>query len=347
MSSRARHAAAWLLGLGLVLAPAAAVRSAGPLPPVTGSQLQGPTHLHLVVSGVPPYVYDVDAGTTRELPVAVGSVMFVAPSRRSALAIVERRSAQTWEAIRIGLDGSQRPLAEGRGVVPAYDSAAVRVLNRVRDGTCRVRLVPSSRPPVRVPCGFLQQDTAAGLLLSTARGEMLVDSVTGRVRARSTADIGGLGRDLILESAVDAVAGYRGLRLVDLATGARRPVRWPSRLTWLDGVLPEPHGTLVAIGFADPAYPGPAQASDVWILDTATGRLSHVPGFPGQVRLKFSSMAWTTDGRLVMLLATGERTVLAVWKPGSPRLPLREVHLPEPAGGSDTFVPLVDRPPGP
>ena len=107
-----------------------------------------------------------------------------------------------------------------------------------------------------------------------------------------------------------------------------------------DDVLPQPHGTLVAVGFADPP-PGPAQALDLWILDTATGKFTHLPGFPAQVRLKFSYVAWTRDDRLVMLLEGGGRTVLAVWTPGSKQLPLREVDLPERTGNSPSFVPLV------
>jgi len=67
-----------------------------------------------------------------------------------------------------------------------------------------------------------------------------------------------------------------------------------------------------------------------------------MPGrLPAQVALKFSSMAWTSDDRLVLLLQGGGRTVLAVWRPGSKTLPLRPVKLPAHTGGSDTFVPLV------
>ncbi len=110
--------------------------------------------------------------------------------------------------------------------------------------------------------------------------------------------------------------------------GTRRAVARPSILRGLDEVVPSPHGHLVAVGFADPAYPGPAQASDVWILDTATGKYTHLPGMPAQVDLKFSSMAWARDGRLVLLLQGGGRTVLAVWRPGAHTLPLRVVHLP-------------------
>ena len=52
-------------------------------------------------------------------------------------------------------------------------------------------------------------------------------------------------------------------------------------------------------------------------------------------------MAWTLDDRLVLLVERGDRTKLAVWTPGSKRLPQRDVELPPPSGGSDAFVPLV------
>jgi hypothetical protein len=195
---------------------------------------------------------------------------------------------------------------------------------------------------VSVPCAaFLREDTAAGLLMSTASAQILVDKTTGKVRASNATGVGVVGRNVILERYRNDELNARQLRLVDLSSGAKKPVGWPSILGWHDYVLPQPHGTLVAVGFADPAYPGPAQALDVWILDTATGKFSHLPGFPAQVDLKFSSMAWTADDRLVLVLQGGSRTVLAVWKPGSKQLPLREVHLPEHTGNSATFVPLV------
>jgi hypothetical protein len=50
-------------------------------------------------------------------------------------------------------------------------------------------------------------------------------------------------------------------------------------------------------------------------------------------------MAWTGDGRLVVLTqtATGGRMV-AVWRPGQPRLSLRQITLPEPSPGTNTLA---------
>jgi hypothetical protein len=50
-------------------------------------------------------------------------------------------------------------------------------------------------------------------------------------------------------------------------------------------------------------------------------------------------MAWTGDGRLVVLTGTATLgQVVAVWRPGQPRLALRPVKLPEPSPGIDTLA---------
>jgi hypothetical protein len=54
--------------------------------------------------------------------------------------------------------------------------------------------------------------------------------------------------------------------------------------------------------------------------------------------LKFTSMSWTPDGRLVVL---GDfdtvGTAVAVWQPGQQQLATRRLTLP--AGGADSFLP--------
>jgi hypothetical protein len=175
----------------------------------------------------------------------------------------------------------------------------------------------------------------------TSTGTLLVDPLTGQIRAEARRIVPVHGDVVLEEVGSETSLPDDRLALVDLATGASRRFKLPSILRGLDEVVVQPHGTLIAVGFADPAYPGPAQAFDVWMLDTATGAFTHLPGLPAQVDLKFSSMAWTSDDRLVLLLQGGGRTVLAVWRPGAKTLPLRPVRLPEHTGGSDTFVALV------
>jgi hypothetical protein len=131
------------------------------------------------------------------------------------------------------------------------------------------------------------------------------------------------------------------LTFVDRATWKRRVLPWRSILGYLDGALVQPHGPYVAIGFADPAYPGPPQAEDVFLLDRRSGSLTHVPGFPASIRLKFSSMAWAADGRLVLLVRDEDGARIGTYRPGDRSVALRRVALPAPTGGSDQFVPIV------
>jgi hypothetical protein len=50
-------------------------------------------------------------------------------------------------------------------------------------------------------------------------------------------------------------------------------------------------------------------------------------------------MAWTLDGRLVMLTETATLgQVVAVWRPGQPRLALRQLTLPTPSPGTNTLA---------
>lgn len=82
------------------------------------------------------------------------------------------------------------------------------------------------------------------------------------------------------------------------------------------------------------------QVLDGWLLDTKTGKLTQLPGMPALVELKRTSIAWTDDGRLVMLARSGGEDLVAVWRPGRRRLALKRVQLPERNSGSDSFAPV-------
>ena len=124
-----------------MLALTATARPAGPLPRLTGPALAGPTHLQLVVSGAPPYIYDVDANAVREVPGVITSphsVLSVMPSGKGALAGVWQACnpcagdtityARESDAVRIRLDGSVRHLGAGWSVAPARNSLGVWAL---------------------------------------------------------------------------------------------------------------------------------------------------------------------------------------------------------------------------
>ncbi|HEV8686766.1 MAG TPA: hypothetical protein VGQ84_05780, partial [Gaiellaceae bacterium] len=104
----------------------------------------------------------------------------------------------------------------------------------------------------------------------------------------------------------------------------------------------DPRGRFIALAFGDPAWHGGGQqALDVWLLDTKTAKLTQVPGMPAFVSLKRTTMAWTHDGRLVLLAEGGGKEMVAIWRPGGQRLALKIVELPDrTSSGSDSFAPL-------
>jgi hypothetical protein len=130
--------------------------------------------------------------------------------------------------------------------------------------------------------------------------------------------------------------------VTDLRSGERWGLRYPSKIGGQGGTdeaAVQRKGKLVALSFSDPAYQlSSTQVTDVWLLDPAMRRFRHLPDMPAAVSLKFTSMSWTSDGRLVILGETAQRDVVAVWQPGQKRIAVRRVRLPARNSGSDSFV---------
>jgi hypothetical protein len=347
----------------------AGLRPSEPLPRLTGRALTGPSGLLIVAHGNegPAVILNVDRHTvdrlrglglplrreTAQSPL-VGSLSR-APG--GVLAVVQHARSQT--AFLIAPDGAVRHLVTlathpRDSTLAALDADAIWVLTWPQHGSCTLRLAPGTRPAVPVPCGSVAADTTAGVWIATAHQWAIVDPSTGRTRAHATVtppanpgdqvgdQLFALQGDLALESLSRHSVGASGgqpakLRLVNLISGHRRRLVWPSYFGDIIRVVPEPDGPLVAVDFGSPAYPGPAQADDVWMLDTTTGTFTHVPGYPAGVDIKFSDIAWTTNARLVIIAQGGGRTVLGVWEPGQPTLRLRTV----PSRDGYHFVPLA------
>ena len=334
---------------------------------LTGPPLSGPTHLRLVVSENigPASIVDIDSGRARAVRglgvprqrrIWSPALYPLTRAPGGALAVVTRqdcaRCTVTQTEFLIGADGSvtrtgRLTLAGDQHTsTPVLGSASASwVLTWPRSGRCTLRLEPGSRHAVAVPCGSLRGDTPAGVVISRGSKVMLVDPHTGRVRERFAVhgqfDV--ISTNVALISTAPGIPGEgdaypTALTLVNLRTGARTQLRWPSTLHFGYRVIPEPHGSLVAIEFADPAYlHSGRQASDVWLLDPRTGAFTQVPGFPIIEHLKFSDIAWTGDHRLIVVAQGGGRTAIGVWRPGSAQL--RVGTVPQLAGYSQ-FVPL-------
>ena len=343
-----------LTGGAGVVRPPSQLQPVSSLTPLTGPPLAGATNLTLVVSenGGKVFLVDLDHQTARAVPglgisPKQGPQVTLTAYGSGVLAAVTHWNCQMWVSCAngqasfpdteseflISRTGSARrivtfPLTRHQYTTQAFHSTSTWVQTWPHTGPCTLALVPGSRPAVRIPCGYVGPDTGHGLWIGNGNVDMLVDPLTGRVlqRQRTAGVLMRLPGDFALENA--APPGATPISLVNLATGARRLLGWPSSLRFAYQAYPAPHGPLVALAFGDPFHPVAGQsvnqAIDLWVLNTSTGALTHLPGFPALESIKFSGIAWTAQGRLV-IAARGGRTVVGVWKPGQSTLPIRAV----------------------
>jgi len=357
-------------------AASARSRPPEPLPRLSGPALATPTHMFIVASnnGVSPLVVNVDRQTVHAVPGLRVPSSYTTPwgprvellraTAGGAVALVSRQSCQrcvlSQAEYLIGTDGSARRIATlpriavgATGTIetaPARGRPAIWLLRWPRAGPCSLRLIPGSAGAVHVPCGNIAAETQAGLWIGDASGEVIVNPLTGRTVARIAVSPAGVGTalyplwaTLALENSGLQPGGSLGtqfghLRLVSLTGGDRRQLVWPSYFGNIIRVVPEPDGPLVAVDFGSPAYPGPAQAEDIWILNTTTATFTHLPGYPAQVDIKASNVVWTNDDRLVIVAHGGGRAVVAIWKPGQATLPLRTMPN---RLGYNAFIPIT------
>jgi hypothetical protein len=337
---------------------------------LTGSPLPAATHLRLVASenAGPAAIVDVDTGTVQRLPQlhvprgpgTAGAALYplmLVPG--GALAVVNHKACQhcatTQDDFLIKAAGSVRQIASRHfpALLGTRETAYVPgtssewVLTWPRHGRCTLRLVPSARHAVAVPCGDLGAAFPTGVALWTDGDQRsvlvkpLTGAVTGALNTGYAYDL--IGHGLAIEGA--PYASPTTLSLVNLISGKRLRLGWPSILHFSYQVFPAPHGPLVAVEFADPAYPPPphetvAQAADIWLLNTRTGSFTHLPGFPILEGLKVSGIAWTANDRLVAVAVGGGRTTVALWRRGQHALAVRTVPA---LNGYSAFVPLVNR----
>jgi hypothetical protein len=303
-----------------------------------GAPLSRLTGLRLLVADNPPYLLNVDTGqVTPVLDVSGHPVLSVLQVGKDAVIWLDRRYLRaeiyvvrrgTTKAVRLATAWSVAPAADGRAVwLKSYTDARHCTLREVGlDGRPR-------RRPRAVPCSTRLQDSRSGTVLM--QGSSVVDPASGKTLLRT----GGVWVIAGL-FALTTTEPYRPLTVTDLRSSKRWRVPWPSRISGVDQAVVHAGSGLIAMDFAEPAYQGTGtQVADVWLLDPATRRLSQLPGMPAAVSLKFTSMSWTSDGRLVLLARSARRDVVAVWRPGWKHIAVRTVRLPiRGRSGSDTFA---------
>jgi hypothetical protein len=346
MSLRRLTVAAVALATALALGGAhGGAAPPAPPPPFHGAPLSGPTHLRLLVAADPPVILDVDTGRSR--PVAGlglhGSpVVAVQQAGRDALIWVDQATAgrrlpqARLYLLRHGATRARR-IGSGWEVAPSADGRALWVEAYRTPQSCTLReltLTGDVRRSLPLPCSISLADIGSGAVLVTPRA--VLDPAT----ARTLIDASGV-LALAGPFALTTSACCHPLRLVDVRSGQSRDLPWPSELRGTDQVLVRPGGASIALGFGDPSYQGTGtQVTDVWLVDPATATAQHVPDMPAVVDLKFTSMAWTSDGRLVWLARRYGRRLVGVWQPGEPQIAVSVVRIPSRPSGSDSFVPL-------
>jgi hypothetical protein len=325
-----------------LLAPIVALAFLATPVPLRGDPLAGETGLRLVIADEPPLVLNIDTGRTtrlRGVPAKRAEVVWVAGvGGRAAVAVAESGLDARIYAVR-GRAARVLFLGTGRNVWPAADGRAVWIQSFASRSRCTLRRVALdgrlTRTPRPFPCAT-RSDPAAGSLGLVVHRTLVLDPLTGRTVLRAPWGIlAAAGKKLVL------AGPGKQFTLMDGTTRAERRLPWPSIVSGLDQPAVDPRGRLVALAFADPAWEGGGrQALDVWVLDTESAELKELPGMPAFVSLKRTNMAWTDDGRLVLLGESEGTDVVAVWRPGEKRLAVKPVRLPQRSGGSDTLAPV-------
>jgi hypothetical protein len=316
-----------------------------------GVPLRGPAGLRLLVANDPePFVLDLDSRVTRPvigLPADDDRSVHVESVGEDAV-VVSRRDCRGsgCEAdsvvylVRHGHTVATR-LGAGSDVESSTDGRGVWLLARPDSTHCtlgQVGLDGQPRRPTRpVPCeAVLIDELPTGLLVYVSRSP----SGAGPYSALVTAD----GAFRRLPEVVDGVAGGdmvlstlepgRLITLTDLGSGVSHRLRWPSTLS--DHVMglidPHPEGRLVSVAFY-PAHSRAEQTLDLWLLDLTTRDWRQLPDMPLRLGPSKPQVSWTADGRLLLLAGLADDPasgLVAVWRPGQPRIATRRVRLPEP-----------------
>jgi hypothetical protein len=321
---------------------------------VPGVPLQGPSGLRLLVAnGATVFVLEVDTGAIQPvtgLPAGADRSTHVESVGRDAVVVSRRdcrgsgcdldsvaflvRHGQT-TASRLGPALDVESSRDGRGVWLVGGEDATRCALR------QVWLDGRQRQPARpVPCdAVLIEELPAGLLVYGPAGAgggpySALITTDGAFRRLPEVVDGTAGGDLVLST----VEPGKLVALTDLRGGGRHQLPWPSRLDdhVMGLVTGHPDGRLAAVGFY-PARGGAVQTLDLWLLDLTTRRWQQLPDMPLRLGPSKPQLGWTADGRLLLVagLAEGPAGVVALWRPGQPRVTARQVSLPagKPEGG--------------
>ncbi len=324
--------------------PSSEATAASKPEPLDGVPLTGSTGLRILIANNPPVLLDVDSGELTTIGGLDAGYVSVHAVGRDAIVWLAR-DPRPWKTPRAEIYVVRHDAPGAIRLATAWEVAAASEhavwLKSYKDARhCTLREVSLEgrvlSGPRAVRCSTRLVDAGGGALL--VQGSSVLDPRTRRTLLTRAGRVLARTGDAVL-----TVAGSQGpLTLTDLRSRERRRFRYPSDIGGQGGAgaaAVERKKGLIALEFGDPAYEfSGTQVMDLWLLDTRSRRLHHVPDMPAAVSLKFTSMSWSSDGRLVLLAKSAGRDLVAAWRPRQKRIAVRPVHLPPRSGGSDSFV---------
>jgi hypothetical protein len=323
--------------------------------PLHGRPLTGATELRFLIPGRQGAVLlDVDRHTTTPITGLPRGRMIEYIVRVGHTAVLTASCENCGSQVYVVPPGSTaaRRITDGAAVATVFGQERIWLRDQ-RGRRCTLgmaeltgRRVAAARP---ISCDVYPTTTTSAGLVAAAPGQdgsvpagVILRGGDLRTVFRGPWVLGVIGARVLTQNP----DGYgKPLRLTDIPTGNVRHIPPPQSPGELSDGVTSPNGRWIAIRFGNPAWPGPRQLLDLWLLDAKTLEWQHVPSMPTPVSLKETGIAWTDDNRLV-LLGRFDRTpdidinetkdVFAVWRPGDQDLSVRPVTLP--ADGSASFL---------
>lgn len=327
-----------------------------PLATLRGTKLSGATGLRFVIPSQPgAVIFDADRGTSvgiAGLPpgrwvdrlLKIGDTVVLSTSCENCRPAVHVLPPGSTIARKIADGTAVATTLDGRGLWLRTDRAGRCALGRIGlDGLARSKTLPLSCAVYPVA------ETRVGLVApgpeqdSSLPSSVVLRTSDLRPVFRGPWVLAALGHRILTQGP----AGYSDkLVLTDLRTKTVRRIAPPtSPGTISEGHL-SPDGRWVAVEFGNPAWPGPRQILDLWLLDTRTFRWHRLPSMPVPLSLKETGLSWTDDGRLALLGrfdrdpdVSIDRTfdALVLWRPSDPELRVRTSYLPR-TGGTGALI---------
>lgn len=203
--------------------------------------------------------------------------------------------------------------------VKQYLSETTCTLSKVSlDGTTQA----AERP---FDCGIsLGQETPMGLVVSMTQVSPERDAILDPESLETVFETG----NNIIAVIEDQVLSWdsNSFTVLDRATGAEDDIAAPTDVGQPSSAGTSPDGRFLAITFQHPAWPGPRQRLDVWMLEIATLEWTRLPSMPVAAALKATDEAWAADGRFVIFGSFDEvGPAVATWRPGDRDLAVRQL----------------------